>query len=153
MALITLLMQIIHDLNSLILAQSIRNQSWLLSFSSSNALFNLSDLSMFCPILFLYRPSKPNWKCLYFLDSKIKLEPWNIFWINPERRDRSFRRKGANTRQTFSANTHTLTTHPHIPITNKTKYAHIDVYCIPPHTHAHAFFLPSTFHLRIVREL
>ena len=80
-----------------------------------------------------------------FFGFQIKLEPWNIFWINPERRDRSFRRKGSkHTSDIFCQHPHTH--HPHIPIINITKYAHIYVcilyivYRIPPHTHAHAFF-------------
>ena len=78
-----------------------------------------------------------------FFGFQIKLEPWNIFWINPERRDRSFRRKGSkHTSDIFCQHPHTHHPPTHTHYKQNQIRTHIDVYCIPPtHTHMHFFYL------------
>ena len=77
-----------------------------------------------------------------FFGFQIKLEPWNIFWINPERRDRSFRRKGSkHTSDIFCQHPHTH----HPPTHTHYKHNQIRTYiCLsytPSHTRTCIFYL------------
>ena len=77
-----------------------------------------------------------------FFEFQIKLEPWNIFWINPERRDRSFRRKGSkHTSDIFCQHPHTHHPHAHTHCKHNQIRTCICLSYTPSHTRTCIFYL------------